>query len=141
MKIKVHFLGGSKEWQDKIEDSAKTVGKLFSNTLFLNAVANHGKFDHTKLNAYEVANLILHTREIQIYVGFYSNFFTRAIAYERNGRIFFNTRKEAAGTWANIMHESLHVLGFSHNGNTPRGNENSVPYKLPEIAKRFIKVI
>jgi hypothetical protein len=141
MKIKINYLGGSNEWRDKIRKSANIVERLFDNTTFLDAVAREPIYHFTKKTPEQVAMTIVDAREITIFVGFYSNFFTRAIAYEKNGRIFFNTRKAAAGEWPNVMHECLHVLGFQHNGNAQKGNELSVPYRVPEIAERYLKII
>lgn len=37
------------------------------------------------------------------------------------------------------MHERLHVLGYNHDGNKARINQESVPYKVGDIAEKYVK--
>jgi len=37
-----------------------------------------------------------------------------------------------------LVHEYLHVLGYSHKGNNPKGNEKTVPYLVGDIAERYV---
>lgn len=142
MKIKIIFLGGSDYWRKKIQNAAMQVEAILSDADFLNAkVAAHPKFDFTKDSPVLVASKIMNTEVVTVRVGFYCKWLTKAIAYESGGAIYFNTRKESAGagSWGNVMHEVLHALGYSHNGNSAAGNGNSVPYKVPDLAEAWLK--
>lgn len=137
MKITVTFLNGSDYWQNKILDSAARASAILSDPAFLEAVRKRGRFDCTTHAPTQVADRLEHAGEVTIKVGFYSRWWTRAIAYEKNDTVFFNTRKESrgAGSPANIAHEVMHALGYRHNGNYTAGNENTVPYVIGDMVE------
>jgi hypothetical protein len=75
------------------------------------------------VSAKETANII-----------FYYKRFSKAVGYENgDGNIYANTKFWSGygicNMVSNVTHEVTHKLGFSHNGNSPAGNENTVPYR------------
>lgn len=142
MNIKVEFLNGSQYWKDKITANAAQSSKVLNDPAFLAKVRAWPGFDYTSDTSEQIADKLENAGVVSIKVGFYSKWWTRAIAYESNGAVFFNTRKEnyGAGGTNNLIHEALHSLGYSHRGNSPNGNENTVPWRVSEIAMEFIHV-
>lgn len=134
MRIKIDFLGRNDYWEEKIENSAAQASRVLSDPLFISKVIGWPGFDYTDMNPKQVAQVLADTKGIEIRVGLYSKWLTRAIAYEIPNGVFFNTRKErgGAGSPGNLAHELMHKLGFSHHGNSARGNENTVPYCIGE---------
>lgn len=140
MQIAIVFLNGSDYWKKKVQDAALKVQGIFSDEGFLQAVAAHAGFDFTADSPAAVASRLMNAGTVSIHVGFYSKCLTRAIAYEQAGAVYFNTRKEAQGaaSWQNVAHEVLHALGYSHNGNAPAGQGNTVPYAIPALAEAWL---
>lgn len=141
MRIEVKFKNGSQYWQDKVTAAAAKAAAILSTPEFLARIAHYPSFYFTELSSEVISKQLETTDVVQIVVGFYSQrWFTKAIAAEDENGVEFNTAKEAygAGDWGNVMHETLHVLGFSHNGNAAAGNENSVPYRIPSLAQAWL---
>ncbi len=135
MKINVSFINGSDYWRNKVLASAKRASEVMSDPVFLASVAKHHGFDFTQMTPADVSHVIENAGEVTIKVGFYKGWWwSKAIAYEENGEIWFNTRKDGygAGDVGNVAHETLHKMGFSHNGNSASGNGNTVPYWVGE---------
>lgn len=132
MNIKIDFMGQNNYWENKINWSAQQTGVILSHPDFIAKVRGWAGFDFTEATPGGIADLLLLTKDVEIRVGFYSKWFTRAIAYEIPNGVFFNTRKESygAGSPGNLAHELMHKLGFQHNGNAAAGNENTVPYRI-----------
>lgn len=142
MKLLINFLSGTEYSQDLVRTSAATVSKVFSDPVFLARVSSIVKYDFTTETSAQVAETIRSAGEVKVNVGFYRGWFwSRAIAYEQDGAIYFNTRKfgYGAGGVENVAHEVMHALGYSHRGNSPAGNENTVPWKVGQMAAQFIK--
>lgn len=38
------------------------------------------------------------------------------------------------------IHEYMHVLGYSHKGNRPKGLENTVPYKVGNMSEKYYEI-
>lgn len=133
MNIKVNFLNGNQYWRDKVNASAARASAVLSDPAFIAKVRAWPGFDFTHKTPAQLADMIQNAGDVQINVGFYRGWFwSKAIAYEANGAVEFNTRKEAygAGSPGNLSHELMHALGESHNGNQLAGNENCVPNRI-----------
>lgn len=56
--------------------------------------------------------------------------------------ISFNTRnfnfKNTPSAVNTLVHEFLHVIGFSHGDNSPKGKEFSVPYFVGNLAEKIV---
>lgn len=139
MKIVIEFQNGSCYWIKKIEKNAEQVSRVLSDPAFLAKVRSWPRFDFTEKTPDQDTKAIEHAGTVTIRVGFYSKWFTRAIAYESDGAIYFNVRKEGygAGSPGNLAHEVMHALGFSHNGNSPAGNANTVPWRVGEWVEEW----
>lgn len=138
MKIEIEFLNGSTYWKQLVKRNAEHAGRVLSDPAFLAKVENWTKFDFTSDTPRTVATRLEKAGTVKIRVGFYTGWWwSKAIAYEDGGAIYFNTRKEAygAGGVGNIAHEFMHALGYSHNGNSPAGQENTVPWRVGQWAE------
>lgn len=143
MRINCDFLNGTTYWQNKVLASARRGGEILSNPGFLDVIEAHTGFDFCNMPPRAVRDKIEHIESIMIKVGFYRGWWwSKAIAFEENGEVWFNTRKEAygAGGLNNVIHETMHALGFSHNGNSAIGNENTVPYWIGNKAAEWARV-
>lgn len=148
MIIEVQFVETDTSWDDYIRKNAKRASEAVSDPKFIEKVRAWPRFDYTKKSSSEIANIVKNAGTVKVKVGYYTeggfvlrrvfrtlrNRTTRAIAAEGDGIVRFNRRKkfEGAGSPGNIAHETMHVLGFSHNGNDRNGNENTVPYRIGE---------
>jgi len=132
VKIIVTFLNGTQYWTDLIKLNAQRASEVLSDPAFITHVRCGPRFDYCAHTPEEVASVIASAGEVVVNVGFYSKWWSKAIAYEQDGVVYFNTRKEAygAGSPGNIAHEFTHKLGFVHCGNSSRGNANTVPYRI-----------
>jgi len=59
------------------------------------------------------------------------------------GVIYINTRKIARRDEADyintLVHEFMHIVGYSHGSNSPKGKEDSVPYRMGSIAEDWAR--
>ena len=142
MKLLINFLSGTLYSQDLVRTSAATVSTVMSDARFLSQVENVVSYDYTADSPAQIADKIRNAGEVKINVGFYRGWFwSRAIAYEQDGAIYFNTRKfgYGAGGVENVAHEFMHALGYAHNGNSPAGNEHTVPWMIGKMVGKFVK--
>lgn len=130
MNIIVKFLGGSTYWQSLILVNAKTASTVLSAPSTIDKISAFPVFDFTADTPAQVADKIAGAGDVTISVGFFWNPFARDIAYEESGAVYFNRAKQSrgAGSPGNIAHETMHALGFQHNGNSPLGQQNTVPW-------------
>lgn len=139
MNIKIKFITKrTPYWENRIIENAAIASSILSDPAFWDEIGLARQFDLTDKTAAQISQDFLAPGDIEIRVGFYSKLFTRAIAYESGGDVFFNTRK-SAGSPGNIGHEICHVLKYSHHGNSARGNENSVPYVVGNQIDKWVK--
>lgn len=127
-------------WKEKIERNAAIVEKLFSSEAFKNKI-RVTLFEYSKgffNDGDSVVDKLELNDSIRISVGFWHNWFTRAIARETSLGIDFNTAKKSAGSAGDIAHEIMHQIGFKHFGNSWSGNQNTVPYKIGNMVSEEI---
>jgi hypothetical protein len=66
---------------------------------------------------------------------------SKVIAYRVRNEIYFNLwknprdMKELVNTF---IHESLHIAGYGHGGNSPVGKKHSVPYFVGAMAEKYV---
>lgn len=133
MNISVTYLSQSPEWQAIVDASAARASKVLSDRAFIAKVRAWPSFDDCALPPGVVADHLDACADVAVRVGFYyRRWFTKAIAYEQDGAVYFNTAKRpyGAGSPGNVAHEVMHALGYVHNGNSASGNENTVPYRI-----------
>lgn len=137
MRILVDFINGNDYWESKVLASAKRGSEILSDPDFLATVAAHAGFDFCNQSPQQVADTIRNAGDVMIKVGFYRGWpWSKVLASEGGGQVSFNTRKESVGAGGveNTVHETLHALGFIHNGNSPAGNLNTVPWWVGILA-------
>lgn len=140
MIIDVNFLGGTESWQILVDASAIRAAQILSDPATLARIRAFPRFDDTTDTPDQIASALERAGTIPISVGFYWGLFTKAIAYEENNCVYFNTRKWAygAGSPGNVAHELMHRLGYVHNGNSAQGNQNTVPYWIGNLVDEII---
>jgi hypothetical protein len=141
MRILISFINGDSYWHDKVLKNAAKGSAILSDPAFLDKVEAHTGFDFCTMPARAVRDKIERAGDVKIKVGFYRGWWwSKAIASESDGVVSFNTRKDGygAGSVGNIVHETLHALNFSHNGNSAAGNQNTVPYWIGNLAETWV---
>lgn len=142
MNIIINFLNGTEYSQDLVRTSATAVSKVLSDPSFLSRVRGIVKYDFTTDTSSQVADKIRDAGEVKINIGFYRGWFwSKVLAFENYASVSFNTRKfgYGAGGVENVAHELMHALGYSHNGNSPAGNQATVPWMIGKMVAEFIK--
>lgn len=132
MNILIKFLNGNEYWQAKVLESAKQASAVLSDPVFLAKVRAVPFFDYTADTPAQVGDKLAAAGGVTINVSFYRKWPALAIASETPGQVSFNVCKErqGAGDAENVTHETMHAMGWEHNGNSPRGNENTVPWLI-----------
>ncbi len=134
MQIEVSFHSSNPGWEGFIVENAHTAASVLSDPEFLARVRGWSGFDFTDKTPAEIADTLQAADVVTVTVGFYNHVLGPSIAKEdpNTGSVSFNTAKRSrgAGSPGNVAHETMHVLGFSHNGNQIAGNENTVPYRI-----------
>jgi len=126
-----------------INQAALLFMRHYRDSEFLDLVESVQSFNHTRDNGKDVA-LNLSDAVLEITLKEYKTFnpWSAAIAYAEKKTIYFNARKKnqtVVDRCETIMHEALHLLGYSHRGNKPDSyNLGSVPYKVGMMFGRYI---
>lgn len=132
MQINVEFRERNAEWEQYVRESAATAARILQSPAFLERVRTAAPFTQTDRSPAEIAELLQKAQTLTLHVGFYWRPLGPSIAKEVDGAVLFNTaaRRRGAGSPGNIAHELMHVLGFTHDGNRPDGNEATVPWRI-----------
>lgn len=143
MNIVVTCLNGSKYWREKVAFSAEQASHVLSDPKFLDQVRAVPFFDFTADTPAQIADRIVAASDVQISVSFYWNPFGKAIAKESENLVSFNRCKEryGAGSPGNVAHEVMHRMGWSHNGNSPAGNQGTVPWLIGGMVEKAVRGI
>lgn len=84
---------------------------------------------------------VISSANIELKVNFYSRWWTSAVAYQKNGTLYLNTRK--IGGWgifdyaSTFLHEATHLMGFSHDFRATSRRPRSVPYTMNTIVEEL----
>lgn len=113
---------------------------VINNEEFLSEVENYPKFTYTDKTPKQVAELLRSAPPA--IVSTYKKSFTKAIAYRNVGSnvIYLNTAKNPRVMSAIVntaAHELAHIAGLGHGDNSPRGKQESAPYRVGKIAERY----
>jgi hypothetical protein len=87
---------------------------------------------NNNMSAQEIV-IKIRTTKVKTTMSYYRNRFSRVVGYEKgDGKIYANRKYwdffKLKSKVSNVAHEATHLMGFKHNGNSPKGNENTVPY-------------
>lgn len=147
--MKVKYNGN----HEKVKDCVEFINDLFKVELFYISILNKNEpFTHTEYEPSRISH-IMKSDDNEIIIKLYKskNPFTKANAYvspKHKNTLFLNTRK----LWRKrnqlidtIVHECVHVVDFSENGqidfghgdNYSKGKENSAPYWIGNLAKQL----
>lgn len=120
----------------------------YRDTEFLQTIGEQDKFNHTTRTPKEVALQITEFKDLEVTIKSYKPMWrwSKAIAYAdyKTSTIYFNAYKDMSvvDRVETIFHESLHLIGFSHNGNYVTAyNLLSVPYKCSSLFVKYLKSI
>lgn len=108
---------------------------------FQNEVRAITSFKDSKENGHQVVITMLSPKKATVSTYKTFNPYSKTTAYTTGGAVYFNRwsnprpMKEMVNT---LVHERLHVLKYYHYGNSWKGNENTVPYKVGAIAERYV---
>lgn len=103
------------------------------------------KFTHTIHAGAKVAKDIKALPSIKIATYKTKNPFSKAIAttYPSDKEtVYLNLRanpRDMESMVNTVCHEATHILGYSHGDNSPKGKENSVPYKVGSLCQKYFK--
>lgn len=130
-------------YDERIALASKLVMDHYKDMAFLERLALIQSFNHTKDSGAHVALRILRAN-IDIVIKPYKTFspWSKVIGHAKGNTIYVNTRKldlPLEDRVANIMHEALHLLGYSHKGNrVTEYNLGSVPYKVSKMFSEYV---
>lgn len=124
-----------------LQDVAVVAKCVTTHPEFLAEVAAHGQFDYTKDSSELIAQNI--KKPTNIIISTYKKRFTKSIAYRNVGSnvLYFNTMKNPRvmrDMVNTLIHESMHIKGYGHGDNSPKGKGNSVPYSLGNISEKYV---
>ena len=140
----------NKELEAKLLAAAKLVNDLIPTNAFRLALVNseidlHQGFPEAKVVAEVKTNLdayhFINRTNVTIKLDTYYSFFTKAVAYYKNGTIYFNRRK--TGLWSakdyasNMLHEATHAMGFDHVFPDIPIRKKSLPYTMNRIIEEL----
>lgn len=126
-----------------LQQSALLFMRHYRDDEFLALVKNVSHFNHTADIGLIVADKIAGAK-LEIEVLPYKTFspWSKVIGYAEGNKIFVNTRKinlPLEDRVENLMHETAHLLGYSHKGNyVTMYNLRTVPFVLGALFSKYI---
>ncbi len=130
-------------YDERIALASKLVMDHYNDKAFLKQIKAVKSFNHTHDQGYNITDKLIYA-EIEITIKPYKTLspWSKVIGHARGNTIYVNTRKldlPLEDRVANIMHEALHLLGYSHKGNrVTEYNKNTVPYRVSKIFSEYI---
>lgn len=124
----------------------KVANCVANNQDFINEVKLYPKFTYTDKTSMDVANSIESMQGFMISTYKTKSPFSSVIAttYKNDNKtLYLNLRKNPRSleNMVNtVLHESLHLAGYSHGDNSPKGKEGSVNYKVGSLAEKYVGV-
>lgn len=129
-----------------VKEAAILIENHYKDKDFLFEVKYSGLYKFTKLTPAMIAQEIEEASNIMIVMPYKTwNPYSKVIGYADKNIIYVNTRKlhlPLKDRVENLFHESLHVLGYSHDGNrVTEFNKKTVPYKCAAIFIKYLEGI
>jgi len=127
-------------------DLTRIANCLANNQDFINEVKTYPKFTHTDKTSTDVANSLESMQGYVISTYKTKSPFSSVIAttYKNDKKtLYLNLRKNPRrleDMVNTVLHESLHLAGYSHGDNSPKGKEESVNYKVGSLVEKYVGV-
>ena len=130
-------------YDKRIALASKLVMDHYTDSKFLEMLYDVKSFNHTDDNGYAVGRKLLLANALIVIKPYKTKWpWSSVIAHAKNGTIYVNTRKldlPLEDRVANIMHEALHLLGYSHKGNrVTEYNKLTVPYLVSKMFSEYV---
>jgi hypothetical protein len=131
--------GFSEEQKDKLRRGLDAANAVLPSEEFRSAILALRNLTETEDSPEEIFRKLT-TAEIAIPIRSYTAKipWSRAIASERDGEIFYNLRRFDALTLRdlveNLIHEASHKVGYRHRSNFASRSWNTVPYQVGRAA-------
>lgn len=131
---------------ETIRKAAAIVMTHYKDQAFLNSLSCIEKFNFTNDSGVDIARKIKDS-SISLRVEGYTPkyWFSKAIAREEDGAIFFNYRKmnmPLKDRVETLYHESLHGLNYKHDGNRANAfNMKTAPYAISALFVKYLESI
>jgi hypothetical protein len=128
---------------EKLKTAVALIIKHYRDKSFMDELMKVKTFNHTKDSGADVAHKLLEA-SIEITVMPYRtwNIFSKVVGHAQGTVIFVNTRKldlPIEERVENLMHETLHIIGYSHQGNyVNKYNLGTVPYAVSRLFKDHV---
>jgi hypothetical protein len=125
-----------------INELTSTVNCVVNNREFLNEVKSFNKYTHTTATPEQVYISLINLSNFNVST-YKARIGSRVIAttYKSDkATLYLNLRKnprELKYMVNTVIHEGLHLAGYSHGDNSPAGKDNSVNYKVGSIAEKY----
>lgn len=126
-----------------LKPSIDCAHKVINSDLFRDKIKAIDHFDYapTTVNGKSVLDRLNTAKTVSVRTYYKRWGKTVAYTYYDAGEIYINRRKIVdIFTLVNtFVHETTHIIGFSHGDNSPVGKENSVPYFVGDVAESIAK--
>lgn len=136
------------KYRARIEIAVMKANEILNNTEFLEFVASKHDFNLSNDHGTMIVEKLRATLQKATLVGYRPPWWKHRSVYayvmHDSDVIHMNSKKfrrSIASLTGTIVHEYMHVIGYSHGNNTPKGSNryNSVPYWMGSAAKNWIE--